>query len=116
MKAMISQPMANRSDEEIKDTRERAISTLTEKGYELVNTLFEDDWADPENMKEAGIVHIPVAYLARSIEEMSKCDAVYFCKGWDNARGCRIEYEVAKSYGLTVILEEYTRCLHPERR
>ena len=30
---------------------------------------------------------------------MSECDTVYFCKGWENARGCKIEHEVAKSYG-----------------
>ena len=31
---------------------------------------------------------------------MSKCNAVYFCKGWENARGCRIEHETAKAYGF----------------
>ena len=47
MKAMISQPTAGRTDEEIIAVREQAIKTLTEKGYEIVNTLFTD--ADPSN-------------------------------------------------------------------
>ena len=43
MKAMLSQPMAGKSEEEIKATREKAIATLKEKGYEIVNTLFTDE-------------------------------------------------------------------------
>ena len=43
-KAMLSQPMAGRTEEEIRETRERAIKVLKEKGYEIVNTLFTDEW------------------------------------------------------------------------
>ena len=39
MKAMLSQPMAGKTDEEIVETREKAIKALKEKGYEIVNTL-----------------------------------------------------------------------------
>ena len=44
MKAMLSQPMAGKTEEEIIDTRERAIKKLKESGYEIVNTLFTDEW------------------------------------------------------------------------
>ena len=43
MKAMLSQPMAGKTDAEIITTREKAIATLKEKGYEIVNTLFTDE-------------------------------------------------------------------------
>jgi hypothetical protein len=36
---------------------------------------------------------------------MSKCDAVYFCNGWENARGCKIEHDIAIAYGLLTIYE-----------
>lgn len=39
MKAMLSQPMAGKSEEEIKATREKAIAVLKEKGYEIINTF-----------------------------------------------------------------------------
>lgn len=54
-KAMLSQPMGGKTQEEIVETRERA---------------------------------------------------AYFCRGWEQARGCRIEHEAAKSYGLEIIYEE----------
>lgn len=105
-KAMLSQPMAEKSDEEIRATRERAIDALESAGYEVVNTLFTDEWYSRENMKKRGVVQIPLCFLAKSIEKMSLCHAVYFCKGWEKARGCRIEHEIAKAYGLEIIYEE----------
>lgn len=105
MKAMLSQPMAGRSDQEIIETRERAIAALKEMGYEIVNTLFTDEWYSDKAMQERGVVQIPLCFLAKSLENMSLCHAAYFCKGWETARGCRIEHEAAKSYGLTIIYE-----------
>ena len=99
MKAMLTQPMAGKTDEEIIATREKAIKALQEKGYEIVNTLFTDEWYSQEKMQERGVVQIPLCFLAL-------CHAAYFCKGWENARGCRIEHDAAVAYGLDVIYEE----------
>lgn len=105
-KAMLSQPMAGKSDQEIIATRERAIAALEAKGYEIVNTLFTDEWYSKEAMEKRGVVQIPLCFLAKSLENMSLCHAAYFCKGWENARGCKIEHEAAKAYGLEIIYEE----------
>ena len=94
-RAMLSQPMAGKTDEEIVATREKAIEVLKEKGYEIVNTLFTDEWYSNESMKERGVVQIPLCFLAKSLENMSLCHAAYFCKGWENSRGCRIEHDAA---------------------
>lgn len=104
-KAMISQPMRNKTDEEIMLTRNKAISELKEKGYEVVNTLFTDEWYSKENMEERGVVNIPLCFLAKALNNMSLCDAVYFCKDWEKYRGCRIEHEAAKEYDLETIYE-----------
>lgn len=109
MKAMISQPMRGFSDVEIAAIKGRAVEVLEEKGYEVINTLFSDEWAKDHNVDdkvESPVKQVPVYYLAKSIEKMALCDAVYFCKGWENARGCKIEHEVAKAYDLAIIYEE----------
>lgn len=106
MKAMLSQPMAGKTEEEIIATRERAIAALKKRGYEIINTLFTDEWYSKESMKKRGVENIPLCFLAKSLENMSLCYAAYFCKGWENARGCKIEHEAAKAYGLTIIYEE----------
>ena len=106
MKAMLSQPMAGKTEQEITDARNRAIAALESRGYEVVNTLFTDEWYSKEKMQERGVVQIPLCFLAKSLENMSLCHAGYFCRGWENARGCRIEHDAAKAYGLEIIYEE----------
>ena len=105
-KVMLSQPMAGKSEEEIIDTRTRAIETLEYKGFEVVNTLFTDAWYGQEEMNKRGVVQIPLCFLAKSLENMSLCHAVYFCKGWENARGCKLEHDAAVAYGLEILYEK----------
>lgn len=104
-KAMLSQPMADKTDEEIVLTRKKAVKVLEDRGYTIVNTLFTDEWYSREKMEERGVVQIPLCFLAKSLENMSLCHVAYFCKGWENARGCRLEHEAAKAYGLEIIYE-----------
>lgn len=101
-RAMISQPMAGKTDEEIAETRDRAHARLREMGYEFANTLFTDERYGDEAMEERGAVQVPLCYLAKSLENMSLCHAAYLCKGRENARGCRIEHDAAVAYGLEV--------------
>lgn len=100
-KAMISQPMAGKTREEILQVKEKAVKSLKEKGYEVINTYFED-------FNESEFKNKPLAYLAESLKEMAKCDCVYFCKGWETTRGCKLEHFAAMEYGLDII-EDYTK-------
>jgi len=106
MKAMISQPMNGFTDEQIKATKESAVKFLKEKGYEVINTFFDEEWSKKENLEAEGVVNIPVKFLSKSIEKMSTVDAVYFCSGWEKARGCIIEHDIAKAYGLQIFIEQ----------
>lgn len=105
-KAMLSQPMAGKTQEEIVATRERAIKDLRARGYDVVNTLFTDEWYSSEAMASRGVENVPLCFLAKSLENMSLCNAAYFCKGWEKARGCKIEHAAAEAYGLVIIYEE----------
>lgn len=105
-KAMISQPMAGKTNEEIVAAREKAIYELHRRNYDVVNTLFTDEWYSKEAMERRGVVQIPLCFLAKSLENMSLCHAAYFCKGWERARGCKIEHDAAVAYGLKIIYEE----------
>ena len=104
-KAMISQPMNGLFDDDVEAVRNRAVKVLNSLGYEVVNTLFTDEWYSDESMKERGVVQVPLCFLAKSLENMSLCHAAYFVKGWENARGCNIEHDAAVAYGLDIIEE-----------
>lgn len=100
-KVFISQPMRGKTDEEILKEREKAIKMLKKiikEEFEVLETVFDDF---DENAQ-------PLNYLARSIDFLAKADIAYFVKGWENARGCKIENECAKEYNKTCIYD-YTK-------
>lgn len=102
MKAMISQPMAGLTKEEILKVKEEAVAYLNAHNYEVVNTFFDEEWKEElEHNKD--VVNVPLKYLAKSLDTMATCEVVYFCPGWEKARGCKIEHEVAKAYDLNII-------------
>lgn len=105
-KAMISQPMAGKTKEQIISERETAVRYLNNNGYEVIDTVF--DFSDA-SLNVFGVRVKPVYYLSQAIREMSMCDLVYFCKGWKEARGCKIEHDIAKQYGLEIAYEDSTR-------
>lgn len=104
-KVMISQPMAGKTGAEIMEVRNREKRYLQSMGYEVINSYYSDKWKDEliENIKESK--NAPLFFLAESLKAMSCCDAVYFCLGWQDARGCRIEHEAAKAYDLEIIYQ-----------
>lgn len=98
--------MAGRSDEDIKSDIERAKKTCTSKigrDVEFADTFYGDD---TESRECDGKKHPGLAYLGRSLKDMADCDIVFFCKGWDQTRGCYIEKHAARSYGLLAMFEE----------
>jgi hypothetical protein len=105
-KAMISQPMTGRTKDVIEFTRKKATEKLAKMGYEVVNTYFPELWDRKDDLKEEGYKHLDVYYLGKAITRMSRCDAVYFCKGWLKSSGCKIEHDIARLYGIPCFFEE----------
>jgi hypothetical protein len=101
-RVMISQPMKGISEGKIKKTRREAAEKLEKEGYEVVQSYFTEEWI---RLNAGGIKNKALWCLAKSLEVMSHCDTVYFCDGWQEARGCRIEHEAAVAYGLEVYEE-----------
>ena len=111
-RVMISQPMKNKSKEEIIKVREDAVNLLEDLNYKVIDTYFENKFHnkyEDNNSEERNVwcvVNIPIFFLAKSLEKMAECDAVYFCKGWKEARGCICEHKVAEMYNLEILYEE----------
>ena len=95
MKIMISQPMRGKTNEQIGEEREELVKRLQEEGHEVIDTVLDIS----ENKS-------PIYYLSKSIELLDKADGVVFMKGWQEARGCRIEHQVAVDYGKFIKEEQ----------
>ena len=100
-KLFISQPMKGKTNDEILAVREKAIaSAKRELGeeVEVIDSFFKDAPVDAK----------PLWYLAKSLELLSTADVAFFAKGWEEARGCRIENTCAIEYGIELVIEDYT--------
>ena len=96
MKIMISQPMKGKTNEQIREERKALVQALEQEGHEIVDTVFENAPADED---------VAIYMLSQSIRYIGKVDALYFTKGWEKARGCKIEHDVAVEYGKQVFYE-----------
>ena len=95
-KLFISQPMKDKSDDEILKEREKAIADARKylgEDVEVIDSFFKDAPHDAR----------PLWFLSKSLELLSTADVAYFAKGWDSARGCRIEHNCAVAYDIDVI-------------
>ena len=94
-KVFISQPMSDKTDEEIKTERENIIKDVTNVlgEVEVIDSFFE---SAPHDAK-------PLWFLGKSLELLSTADIAYFAKDWDKYRGCKIEHTCATEYGIDVM-------------
>ena len=99
-KAFISQPMNGKTIDAIRRERKRIEDMLALNGYTPIDSVFER-FPDSEDKYKS----IPLAYLAKSLDLLAQCDAAAFAEGWQNARGCKIENECAKAYGIDILME-----------
>ena len=98
IKLFISQPMKGRTDEEILAERERVakeVQEVYEDEVEVIDSFFAGEADDAS----------PLELLGRSIQLMAGADLVYFARGWEKTRGCKIEHACAEEYGKEVAVE-----------
>jgi hypothetical protein len=93
-KLFISQPMKDRTQEEIMTERKELIQKAKEKYGEEIEIL--DSYFANFNGNA-------LAFLGKSLEVLSKAAVALFGKGWENARGCKMEHLACKEYGIETI-------------
>ena len=94
---MISQPMKGKTKEQINAEREAIVKKLEAEGNTVLDTVFADSPEEAQNK--------PVWYFSKAIEAMSTVDAVYFMPGWEEARGCKLEHQIAEAYGVKILTD-----------
>lgn len=102
-KLFVSVPMKGRTKENIKRSIEcmhKTAETTFDEELELIDSYVEDN--PPKDINES------IWYLGKSIELLSQAD--YFI-GVDDFRyaGCKIEYLVAREYGIKNLLLDTSR-------
>ena len=91
--------MRGKTDKEILAVREKAVKSAEKQVGEPVEVIDSFFQSAPVNTK-------PLWYLGESLKLLSQADVAFFAKGWNEARGCRIENTCAIEYGIKVIVED----------
>ena len=92
----ISQPMRDKTDEEILQERVNAIEAakeLVKEEVQVIDSFFQNAPHDAR----------PLWFLGKSLELLSTADVAVFTKGWENYRGCKIEHQCCEAYGIQTI-------------
>lgn len=101
LRVFISQPMNDKTNEEIEKVRKNATESVKnnfpDHEIEVIDSFFKDE----PDVKTRGLY-----YLGKSLELLATADMAYFAEDWENYRGCKIEHEAAKAYGLEVLYEK----------
>lgn len=93
MKIFISQPMRNRTLDDISSERAKIIEYLTKKygDVEIIDSLLD---------LEEGAT--PLEYLGESIKLLAKADRVCFAPNFKLYNGCRVEYQCCIEYSKPI--------------
>ena len=95
-KVFISQPMKDKTDEEIKAVRaavSKHVANLYNDEAEIIDSFFE---GAPHDAK-------PLWFLGKSFELLSTADIAVFVDNWSEYRGCVMENEACTKYGIEFI-------------
>lgn len=101
-KIIISQPLENKTPQEIIETEKEARKYLETKGYKVENKFFiNEKWL----IEQLGIKNQTLYDVGKLFETMSTCDAVYFTDGWALSKECRIIRLAAILYNFEILEE-----------
>lgn len=95
LKVMISQPMKGKTREEIADERNE-MTKLLESKYTGDYIILDTTVSDYENKTD-------LECFAESILFLSKCDLLVMGIGWEDARGCKLEHDIAEAYNVPIL-------------
>ncbi|WP_288887412.1 hypothetical protein [uncultured Eubacterium sp.] len=100
IKVFISQPMKNKTNDEILEARED-IKTIATKYIHFIygkknKIIFIDSFQKDKKGK-------PLYLLGESLKMLSEADMAFFPINYEEYRGCNIEHKCAKEYGIRVV-------------
>ena len=101
-RVMFSQPMANKTYAEICDTKYDTAEKLADK---IKKTLRVEAFAIMNTTVPNHEEKTDIECFAESIGYLAKADLLVMCNGWENARGCKLEHDIAEAYGVPIMYE-----------
>ncbi len=97
MRIYISGKITGLPIEEVKEKFKKASKEVASSGHWPVNPLEISPFEESKSW---------IDYMADDIKELLSCDAIYLLKDWNQSKGARIEFVIAKELGLIKMFEK----------
>jgi len=95
MKVYISLPITGMDIRAVKRSSEAAKKKLKKMNHEPVSPI---DITPDQKMPYS-------YYMGVDIMALLECEAVIFLRGWQNSKGCMLEFQAAVIYGKEILFE-----------
>lgn len=95
-KIYISIPISGHDDKKQREKADLLKGRLSREGFRVVSPFDINAGKNPTYYD----------HICYDLRALSDCDAAYFCKGWEESRGCRLEKAFCDIYGVEQIMEE----------
>lgn len=112
IKVMISQPMKDKSDDEIEENWGRIKDKLL-SNLDKFNKALNENY-DPRittglyimgTFVQNYFIKTDLECFAESVKFLSEADILVMAEDWENSKGCKLEHSIAKAYGLPIVYE-----------
>lgn len=94
MKVYISGQITGLELEEAKTFFTEAEILLLARGYNPINPMTLNPHTDGKTWKE---------YMLDDLDALFDCEAIYLLDNWQESKGARIEYQIAKEMGMVIL-------------
>ena len=85
----------------------KAEKKLTEKGYSVINPAKVNAQLPEDTTRKE--------YMKTSIAMLDMCDIIFLMDGWQQSKGCGIEFEYAYEHGISIVFEKGRNDILQER-
>lgn len=96
MKIYISGKITGLDLTQAKSFFREASLNLTAQGSHAVNPMSEVSYYADRSWSD---------YMADAIKLLLDCDAIFMLKNWEDSKGAKLEYHIAKELGLKILYE-----------
>ena len=95
-KVYISVPISGHDETQVREHIDLMKAALSRVGHKAVSPFDVYAGKNPDYFD----------YLCADLHELSKCDAIFLCKGWQFSKGCQVEAHFARTFGKEIMYEE----------
>lgn len=91
-------------------TRQKAIDEIHQLAKKdgdvqvnIIDSYIDDATRNEFQGRMGDAINWDIYWLSQSLQKLATADTIWLCEGWENSKGCNIEFACAIQYGLGIM-------------